>query len=60
MEEVRAIFAVLSRPDGEQRHDGLITLGKLQAACSEFEARRPLPPKRTSLPRSRDERDKAY
>ena len=37
MGEVRAIFSVLSRPNGDGRHDGLITLSKLQAACHEFE-----------------------
>ncbi len=37
MEEVRSIFAVLSRPDGDVLYDGLITLRKLQAVCYEFE-----------------------
>ena len=39
MEEVRAIYAVLSRPDGHERHNNLITLAKLQAACHDFEVR---------------------
>ncbi len=39
MEEVRAIFAVLSRADGNERYNGLITLSKLQAVCYEFEVR---------------------
>ena len=37
MEAVRAAFAYLSRHDGDRQSDGLITLGKLQAACKELE-----------------------
>jgi Ca2+-binding EF-hand superfamily protein len=37
MEAVRAVFAYLSRHDGDRQSDGLITLGKLQAACKELE-----------------------
>ncbi len=36
-EEARTVFTVLSRPDEEKAHDGLITLGKLEAVCQEFE-----------------------
>ena len=36
-EEVQAVFAALSTSDGETRHDNLITLGKLEAACLKFE-----------------------
>ncbi len=39
MEQVRAIFAVLSRADGNERHNGFITLSKLQAVCHDFEVR---------------------
>ncbi len=39
MEETLQIFVVLSRPDGERKNDGLITLNKLEAACKEFEVR---------------------
>jgi Ca2+-binding EF-hand superfamily protein len=38
-EEVQAVFAALSTSDGETRHDNLITLGKLEAACLKFEVR---------------------
>jgi Ca2+-binding EF-hand superfamily protein len=36
-EEVQAVFAVLCRSDGESKHDNLVTLGKLEAVCREFE-----------------------
>ena len=36
-EEARTAFSVLSRPDGDSRNDGLITLHKLKAACTEFQ-----------------------
>jgi Ca2+-binding EF-hand superfamily protein len=35
--EARTVFAVLSRPDSEHRHNGLITLNKLEAVCQEYE-----------------------
>ncbi len=38
-EEAQTVFAVLCRSDGESRHDNLVTLGKLEAACLEFEVR---------------------
>ena len=37
MEDVKAVFALLSRHDGRSEHDGLITLGKLQGVCEEFQ-----------------------
>jgi Ca2+-binding EF-hand superfamily protein len=36
-EEARTAFSVLSRPDGDSRNDGLITLEKLESACKEFQ-----------------------
>ena len=36
-EEVLTVFAVLCKSDGEGRHDNLITLDKLEAACRQFE-----------------------
>jgi Ca2+-binding EF-hand superfamily protein len=36
-EEARAVFTVLSRSDGDSKNDGLVTLGKLERVCSEFE-----------------------
>ncbi len=36
-EEAQTVFAVLCRPDGESRHDNLVTLSKLEAACRDFE-----------------------
>ncbi len=35
-EEAQTVFAALCRSDGEGRHDNLVTLGKLEAACKEF------------------------
>ena len=35
-EELQAVFGALSMSDGEEKHDNLITLGKLQAACMKF------------------------
>ncbi len=40
-EEARAAFTVLSRPDGDSRNDGMITLAKLEAVCTEFRVSRP-------------------
>lgn len=40
-EEARSVFTVLSRPDTERAHDGLITLGKLEAVCREYKVRTP-------------------
>jgi hypothetical protein len=40
MEEMRAVFAALSRSDGKDEQEALITHTKLQAACREFEVRR--------------------
>ena len=37
MEEVRTVFAALSRSDGKGEHEGLVTLDKLQAVCSDFQ-----------------------
>ncbi len=39
LEDVKAVFAVLSRSDGVPEHDGLITLSKLRAANQDFEVR---------------------
>ncbi len=36
MEEIRQIFFLLSRSDGESRNDGYITFSKLHTACQEF------------------------
>jgi Ca2+-binding EF-hand superfamily protein len=36
MEEIRQIFAVLSKSDGESKNDGYITFNKLESACREF------------------------
>jgi hypothetical protein len=36
-DDVQAVFAALSVSDGDSRHDNLITLGKLEAACHKFE-----------------------
>jgi Ca2+-binding EF-hand superfamily protein len=35
-EEAQTVFAVLCRPDGESRHDNLVTLSKPEAACRDF------------------------
>ncbi len=35
-EEALTVFALLSRPDGESRHDNLITTSKLEASCLAF------------------------
>jgi Ca2+-binding EF-hand superfamily protein len=43
-EEARAAFSVLSRPDGRSHNDGLITLAKLEAVCTEFRVQTPLTP----------------
>ena len=40
-EEARTAFAVLSKTDGDSRNDGLITLNKLKAACTEFQVQLP-------------------
>jgi hypothetical protein len=39
MEEVRAVFAALSRSNGKDEQEGLITHVKLEAACREFQVR---------------------
>ncbi len=36
-EEARAVFALLSKSDGDGAKDGLITLDKLEAVCMEYE-----------------------
>jgi hypothetical protein len=36
-EEAQTVFAALCGSDGEGRHDNLVTLGKLEAACRKFE-----------------------
>ncbi len=36
-EEAQTVFAALCRPDGESRHDNLVTLSKLEAVCRDFE-----------------------
>jgi Ca2+-binding EF-hand superfamily protein len=36
-EEARTAFSILSRPDGNRKYDGLITLSKLEAVCAEYE-----------------------
>jgi Ca2+-binding EF-hand superfamily protein len=38
-EEARTAFSILSKSDGDNRNDGLITLGKLEDVCSEFAVR---------------------
>ncbi len=35
--DILAVFAVLSKPDGESRHNNLITFQKLENACLEYE-----------------------
>lgn len=35
-EEAQTVFAELCKSDGEERHDNLITLRKLKAACQKF------------------------
>jgi Ca2+-binding EF-hand superfamily protein len=40
-EEARAVFTVLSRPDAERAHDGLITLNKLEDVCREYKVPAP-------------------
>jgi hypothetical protein len=37
MEEMRAVFAALSRSNGKEDQEGLITHVKLENACREFE-----------------------
>jgi centrin-1 len=49
MEDLQAVFALLSRHDGKSEHDGLITLGKLQSVCEEFLVPPPTPAPRTSV-----------
>ena len=39
MQTVRAVFSVLSRPDGKRESDSLVTLEKLLAINKEFEVR---------------------
>ena len=41
-EEARTAFSVLSRSDGDSKNDGLITLNKLEAVCTEFQVQLPL------------------
>ena len=36
-EEARAVFALLSKPNGEEMQDGLITLSKLEAVCMDYQ-----------------------
>jgi Ca2+-binding EF-hand superfamily protein len=36
-DEARSAFALLSRPDADSQHDGLITLNKLNAVCEELQ-----------------------
>lgn len=36
-EEAQTVFAALCKSDGQSEHDNLITLGKLEAACRQFE-----------------------
>ncbi len=36
-EEARAVFALLSKSDGDESMDSLITLSKLQAVCMEYQ-----------------------
>jgi Ca2+-binding EF-hand superfamily protein len=35
-EDILTVFAALSKPDGESRHDNLITLQKLENVCLEY------------------------
>jgi hypothetical protein len=37
IEELLAVFAALSRSNGKEESDGLITHVKLESACREFE-----------------------
>ena len=37
MDAPRTAFAFLSQPDEDRQYDGLITMGKLQAACRRLE-----------------------
>ena len=36
-EEARAVFALLSQSNGDDCHDGLITLSKLETVCTEYQ-----------------------
>jgi Ca2+-binding EF-hand superfamily protein len=36
LEEAQTVFAALCRPDGDARHDNLITTEKLEAACLDY------------------------
>ena len=38
-DEVREVYAVLSRSDGQEEHKGRITLDKLRQACRDFRLR---------------------
>jgi hypothetical protein len=49
MEAVIAAFAVLSRSDGSDRNQNLITFGKLQAVCKDFDVSCRRPPTPASL-----------
>jgi Ca2+-binding EF-hand superfamily protein len=43
-EDARVAFSVLSKPDGDSRNDGRITLKKLEAVCNEFKVQQPPTP----------------
>ena len=43
-ETLRAVFALLSRPDGDPGSDGLVTLRKMQGVCAEFKVPAPRVP----------------
>ncbi len=47
-EEAQTVFAALCSSDGEARHDNLVTLGKLEAACRKFQVGIPPKYKRSS------------
>ncbi len=36
LEEAQTVFAALCRPDGNERHENLITTSKLEASCLEY------------------------
>ncbi len=36
-EEARTAYAILSQSDGERKHEGVITLRKLESVCHQFE-----------------------
>jgi Ca2+-binding EF-hand superfamily protein len=44
MEDVYAVFSVLSKSDGDSEYDNLITLSKMHAVCRQFQVKSQLQP----------------